>query len=180
METAEPDAAAELIARGDHRAALARCARDHGATLGRLCIALLGTQADADEAVQETLLAAHRAMAGYRAEGTVRAWLCGIARRVCARQLEGRRRRERPLEVVPPDGDDPLGAFATRQRARVVREALARLKPSEREALVLRYVADLSHREIAAACEVDEPTARKRVSRALVRLRDLLPSGEIE
>jgi RNA polymerase sigma-70 factor (ECF subfamily) len=151
----EPDAAAALIASGDHRAALALCARDHGATLGRLCMALLGSQADADEAVQETLLAAHRAMTGYRGEGTVRAWLCGIARRMCVRQLEGRRRRERPLEVVPPDGDDPLGAFASRRRARVVRAALERLKPTEREALVLRYVADLSHREIGVACDID-------------------------
>jgi RNA polymerase sigma-70 factor (ECF subfamily) len=61
-----------------------------------------------------------------------------------------------------------------------VREALERLKPTERDALVLRYVADLSHRELAAACDVDEATARKRVSRALMRLRDLLPAEEIE
>ena len=120
---AEPDALAALIARGEHRAALAQCARVHGATLGRLCMALLGSQADADEAVQETLLAAHRAMAGYRAEGTVRAWLCGIARKVCARQLEGRKRRARVVELVPEGAEDPDGAFAVRQRARLVRAA---------------------------------------------------------
>lgn len=175
----EPDPIATMIAAGDHREALARCARTHGATLGRLCIALLGSQADADEAVQESLLAAHRSMPGYRGDGTVRAWLCGIARRVCARHLETRRRAERPLEVVPPDGDDPHGAFATRRRADVVRAALDRLRPTEREALVLRYVADLSHREIAAVCEVDEATARKRVSRALVRMRSVMPE-EVE
>jgi RNA polymerase sigma-70 factor (ECF subfamily) len=61
-----------------------------------------------------------------------------------------------------------------------VRDALAKLKPSEREALVLRYVADLSHREIAAACNLDEPTARKRISRALARLRTVMPDQEIE
>jgi len=177
----DADPLAVLIQGGDHRQALAGCARTHGAILGRLCIAMLGSQADADEAVQETLLAAHRSMAGYRGEGTVKAWLCGIARRVCARLLEGRRRHaDPPLEVVPPDGEDPHGAFATRQRARVVRGALERLKPTEREALLLRYVADLSHREIAAACEVDEPTARKRVSRALVKLRSVIAPEEIE
>ncbi len=179
-EVRESDPLAELIHGGDHRAALAACARAHGAILGRLCMAMLGRQADADEAVQETLLAAHKAMAGYRGDGTVKAWLCGIARRVCARQLEGRRRQERPLEVVPADGADPHGAFATRQRARVVRAAMEQLKPSEREAVLLRYVADLSHREIAAACEVDEATARKRVSRALIRLRSVLGPEEVE
>jgi RNA polymerase sigma-70 factor, ECF subfamily len=176
----EADPLAVLIERGDHREALAACARTHGAILGRLCIALLGSQADADEAVQETLLAAHRSMAGYRGDGTVKAWLCGIARRVCARALEGRRRRAEPLEVVPPDGGDPHGSFATKQRARVVRGALERLKPTEREALLLRYVADLSHREIAAACEVDEATARKRVSRALDKLRSVIAPEEME
>ncbi len=175
-----PDPIAALIAGGDHREALAACARTHAAPLGRLCMAMLGAQHDADEAVQETLIAAHRSMASYRGEGSVRAWLCGIARHVCARQLETRRRAARPLEVVPPDGDDPAGTFAPRRRADAVRGALERLRPTEREALVLRYVADLSHRELATACAIDEATARKRVSRALDRLRTVLDPQEME
>jgi RNA polymerase sigma-70 factor (ECF subfamily) len=180
LDDGPPDEVAALIASGEHKAAAELCAKVHGATLGRLCMALLGSQADADEAVQETLIAAQRSMGGYRAEGTVRAWLCGIARKMCARQLEGRARRARPLEVVPEDGADPGGAFAARQRARMVRAALEKLKPTEREALVLRYVGGLSHREIGVACEVDEATARKRVSRALGRMREVLPVEEIE
>jgi RNA polymerase sigma-70 factor (ECF subfamily) len=62
----------------------------------------------------------------------------------------------------------------------VVRDALEKLKPSEREALVLRFVADLSHREIAVACGLDEAAARKRISRALARLRSIVPTEEIE
>ena len=54
------------------------------------------------------------------------------------------------------------------------------MKPSEREALVLRFVADLSHREIAVACGLDEAAARKRISRALARLRSVMPTEEIE
>lgn len=168
----------ELIAGGRHREALAACARAHGPALGRVCMALLGSQADADEAVQESLLAAHRGFAGFRRDGTVRAWLFGIARHVCARRLEGRRRDQRLLEVVPADGAADDG-FATRQRARLVRRGLEQLKPSERDALVLRYVADLSHREIAVACQIDEAAARKRVSRALEALRSVLPAEEI-
>ena len=60
----------------------------------------------------------------------------------------------------------PFGAIEER-----LRNALAELKPSEREAVVLRYDAGLSFREVAAACGVDEAAARKRVSRALSRLR---------
>src|SRR5438067_1598303 len=173
------DPIVEMIHAGNHREALATCARAHHVILGRLCIALLGSQADADEAVQETLLRAHRAMPTYRAEGTIKAWLCGIARHVCAHVLETRRKGREALELVPTEGE-ARDAFATRQRARVLRDALAKLKPSEREALVLRYVADLSHREIAIACGLDEPAARKRISRALARMRAVMPAEEME
>ena len=129
-------------------------------------------------------------MGGYRAEGTVKAWLCGIARHVCVHTLETRRKQRELLEVVPASAAEllevvPASAaehdqFAIRRRSRAVREGLAKLKPTEREALVLRYVADLSHREIALACNLDEPTARKRISRALARLRSVMPEQEIE
>jgi RNA polymerase sigma-70 factor (ECF subfamily) len=173
-----PDPIVEMIHAGRHRDALAACARSHHAILGRLCMALLGSQADADEAVQETLLRAHRGMASYRAEGSIKAWLCGIARHVCAHMLETRRRGRELLEIVPVEGE-ARDAFAARRRARALRDALEKLKPSEREALVLRYVTDLSHREIALACGLDEAAARKRISRALERLRSVMPSEEI-
>src|SRR6185369_12387989 len=94
-----------LVRDADHRAAIAACARTHGAVIGRLCMALLGSQADAEEATQDTLLRAHRAMATYRGEGSVKAWLCGIARHVCVRMLETRRKGRELLELVPLDED---------------------------------------------------------------------------
>jgi RNA polymerase sigma-70 factor (ECF subfamily) len=174
-----PDPIEDMIARGAHRDAVAACARTHHAVLGRLCMALLGSQADADEAVQETLLRAHRAMAGYRGEGSIKAWLCGIARHVCAHVLETRTRRREMLELVPASAEARDG-FADRQRARELRVALGKLKPSEREAIVLRFVADLSHKDIAVACGLDEAAARKRISRALARLRTVMPNHDQE
>ena len=167
------DPIVEMIRRGEHREAVATCARTHHVVLGRLCMALLGSQADADEAVQETLLRAHRAMTTYRGEGSIKAWLCGIARHVCAHVLETRRRGRELLEIVPAEGE-AREAFEMRREARALRDALGKLKPSEREAIVLRFVGDLSHREIATACGLDEAAARKRISRALARLRDVM------
>jgi RNA polymerase sigma-70 factor, ECF subfamily len=175
-----PDPIVALVHEGRHRDAIAACAREHGGVLGRLCMALLGSQADADEATQETLLRAHRAMASYRSEGSIKAWLCGIARHVCAHMLETRRRGRELAELVPvPDDSDGRNELHTRQRARALRTALDQLKPSERDVLVLRFVADLSHREIALASNLDEATARKRLSRALVRLRSVVPLEEL-
>jgi RNA polymerase sigma-70 factor (ECF subfamily) len=178
----EPDDPIDaLIARGEHREAIAECARRHGRALGRLCMALCGTQADADEAAQETLLAAHAQLGAWRGDGSVRAWLFGIARRICARRWERGQREARHLASVPeprtPGAPEP--ELVRARRAHAVRAALATLRPTEREVLVLHYQGELSFREIAAICGVDEVAARKRASRGLARLRGLLGSEEI-
>jgi RNA polymerase sigma-70 factor (ECF subfamily) len=175
------DAAASIegaLRRQEHGAALTLCARQHGAAIGRLCMALVGSQADAEDLTQETLLAAHDAFDSWRGEGSIRAWLFGIARRKCARHLEGRTAGRARLELLREDAPspDPADAASERQLAERARAALAEVKPSEREALILRYAGGLSFREVAAACGIDEAAARKRVSRAHARLREQLDS----
>src|SRR5690349_4786819 len=118
-----PDPIVALLHEGRHREALTACVKAHGGVLGRLCMALLGSPADADEATQETLLRAHRAMATYRGEGSIKAWLCGIARHVCAHMLETRRKHRELLEIVPIE-TEARDVFASRRRARAIREAL--------------------------------------------------------
>lgn len=166
-----------LIRAGDYKDAAARCAREHARPIGRLCMAMLGDSAEADEAVQETFLAAHRSISQFRGDGRVLAWLASIARRICARRLEARGRRAQRLVLVHDAGDDqpsPLEHAERRRRARAVRLAVEELKPSERDILLLRYQAGLSFRETAEACGLDEPAARKRTSRALAKLRKVL------
>lgn len=84
-----------------------------------------------------------------------------------------RARREARLRLVHDTsrGPDAGELSLERERAQRARAALAKLKPSEREAVVLRYDSGLSFREVALACGVDEAAARKRVSRALARMR---------
>jgi RNA polymerase sigma-70 factor (ECF subfamily) len=175
------DASASVEAalrRQEHGAALTLCARQHGAAIGRLCMALVGAQADAEDLTQETLLAAHDAFASWRGEGSIRAWLFGIARRKCARHLESRTAGHARLELLREEAPapDPADTASTRELAARARKALAEIRPSEREALILRYAGGLSFREVAAACGIDEAAARKRVSRAHARLRVELDS----
>jgi RNA polymerase sigma-70 factor (ECF subfamily) len=162
-----------LIAAGDYREALAGCARAYAMPLGRLCMAFTGSQAESEELVQETLLAAFDAFPQYRAEGSVRAWIFGIARRICGRYTEMRARRESRLRLVHDTRPRPDTSELAleKERAERARAALAKLKPSEREAVVLRYESGLSFKELSIACGVDEAAARKRVSRALAKLR---------
>lgn len=174
VDTDEGAAIARLVTAGEHHAAIARCARAYATGLGRLCMAFTGSQAESEELVQETLLAALDAMPQYRGDGSVKAWLFSIARRLCGRYTELRARRTEKLRLVHDTGRalDASELALERERAVRARTALAKLKPSEREAVVLRYEGELSFRELAAACGVDEAAARKRVSRALARLRE--------
>ncbi len=140
-------------------------------------MAYVGSQAEAEELVQETLLSAYDAFPQFRGDGSVKAFLYGIARRTCARAVEKRARRDARLRLVTDeDADlgDAAGDAIARQEARRARAALSELRPTEREALLLRYEGELSFREVAEACGCDEPAARKRVSRAITRMRELM------
>lgn len=168
----ETEVAIRLV-QGDANGAIALAARVMGPAIGRLCFLLLGTQSEADEAAQETMLAAYHAASSYRSEGTPRAWFFGIARRICIQRVQARARQARRLTLIVDEESprDPSAHYDEAEREAHVREALAELAPIDREALILRYDGDQSFREIADALGIDEPTARKRVSRALVRLR---------
>lgn len=175
--------AAQAIPTGDEPILQALAARDreraasllveqHAKAIGRACMALLGSQSEAEDVLQETLLAALDGLESFRGDGTLRAWLLSVARRRCARRLEARA-RERDLKQSLP----APAAAASAERASMARRArklLDEVRPTEREALVLRFAAELSFREVGQACGIDEAAARKRVSRGLARLRSLL------
>jgi RNA polymerase sigma-70 factor, ECF subfamily len=170
------------IAQENYREALSHCTRLYAKTLGRLCMAFTGSQAEAEELAQETLLAAYNAFPSFRGEGTVRSFLFGIARRKCARHLETRVRRQSRLNALQESeaSSAPTSQelIIKKQQADHARKALEQLRPTEREALLLRYQSDLPFKEVALAVGCDEASARKRVSRALARLRDMMSGNE--
>src|SRR5512142_2815738 len=78
------------------------------------CYRMLGSAAEADDAVQETLVRAWRALDGFDGRSSLRTWLYRIATNVCLDALSSRSRRERPLEIRPAGTvEDPL---VTRER----------------------------------------------------------------
>lgn len=168
---------AAMLLANDAHAAIALAAQVYGAAVGRLCFLLLGSQSEADEAAQETLIAGYHSARAYRAEGTPRAWLYGIARRICSQRVATRLRQSRRLTMLLHEqvhGLDASVLHDAAERDAEVRAGLEALAPSDRELLVLRYDGDQSFREIGAALGIDEAAARKRVGRALIRLRSQL------
>ena len=74
----EARAIEKLIGAGQYREAIARCARAYAVPLGRLCMAFTGSQAESEELVQETLLAAFDGFPQFRGEGRHRDVAAGV------------------------------------------------------------------------------------------------------
>jgi RNA polymerase sigma-70 factor (ECF subfamily) len=150
----------------------------HGERMKSIAANLLGSAADAEDAVQETFLKAYRAARSFRAGASVATWLYRILVNACYDQLRGRRRRaEGPL----PEPSAPA-AFPASERDHPLRlaieSALGSLPERERAAFLLCEVEGFSHREAAEILEVPEATSRTLLFRARRELqRGLAASG---
>jgi RNA polymerase sigma factor (sigma-70 family) len=138
----------------------------HAAQLHRLCLALVGPD-DADDCFQDTVIAALRAYPSVRSHENLAAWLRTIARNKARDHYRARRRRAVPAGDLPeeaaPEGTSPDGVWAH----------VRRLPPKQREAVALRYAADLPFTAVADAMGTSEEAARRNVHEGLKTLREV-------
>jgi RNA polymerase sigma factor (sigma-70 family) len=124
---------------------------------------------DAEDCFQETFIAAMRAYEHMDGRHP-RAWVMTIARRKAIDHHRARARRAVPSEDVPELASPPAtGGLGDLDGE--VWSAVAELSDSQRAAVALRYAGDLAYREIAAALEISEEAARRRVADGLRALR---------
>jgi RNA polymerase sigma-70 factor (ECF subfamily) len=122
----------------------------------------------AEDLTQETFLAVIRATARYEPRASARTYLYGIAfKLVAAERRSLARQGPAPPPAEPATRDAPDAALW-------VREALARLDPSEREILMLREYEQLSYAEIADLLRLPLNTVRTRLFRARLALKEHL------
>jgi len=140
---------------------------EHADNVWRSLRAMVGAQA-AEDCFQETFLAALRAYPRLRADSSPRAWLLTIAHN---KAIDHLRRGRRTVAVAEVDAADERGEPAP---DRAVWSAVAALPPRQRAAVTLRYVGDLSHREIAAAIGCSEEASRRSLHEGLETLRSQL------
>src|SRR5215212_7950404 len=136
--------------------------------LARFLAATVGPD-DAEDCLQETLIAALRAYPRLREGSNVRAWLFTIARNKALD--EHRARGRRPLPVAA--SFEPARSAAA-QRDDSLWAAVATLPPKQRAAVALRFVNDMPHREIAQVLECSEEAARRSLHEGLSKLREAL------
>jgi len=153
--------------------------RDHHQRLYRYCTAILGDPDAAQDALQATMEAALRGLAGERRRIALVPWLYRIARNESLMALRRRSRTPIPLASDPEirrHGDPRADVAATaeaRMRLRALLADLEALPERQRSALVMRELSGLDYGEIAAALECSEGSARQTVHAARASLSGL-------
>lgn len=128
----------------------------------------------AEDATQETLIAAWRGVAGLRDPDSFDSWLRSLLVHACYREARrGRRRRvvEAQVEPVVARWPDPASGLAERDE---LEGALGRLTPEQRALVVLHYYLGLPLQETALALRIPVGTVKSRLFRTTQQLRAAL------
>jgi RNA polymerase sigma-70 factor, ECF subfamily len=169
------------------------------------CYRMLGSHADAEDALQETLLRAWRGLARFEERSSLRSWLYRIATNRCLTAIERRPRRVLPIDYAPaadphdgpadavndpvwlepyPDGElgleGPAGPEARYEQREGIElafiAALQHLPARQRAALILRDVLGFSARETADVLETTPVSIDSALQRAHKTVDERLPS----
>jgi RNA polymerase sigma-70 factor (ECF subfamily) len=162
----------------DERQPLVERFEEHRAHLRRVAYRMLGSLAEADEAVQDAWMRVSRA--GADGVDNLGAWLTTIVARVCLNMLRARRARPEdsagvhlPDPVVSrPGGDDPENAALMADSVGLALQVvLDTLTPAERLAFVLHDIFDVPFDQIGSIVGRSATAARQLASRARRRVR---------
>jgi RNA polymerase sigma-70 factor (TIGR02960 family) len=173
------------------------------------CYRILGSVQDAEDVLQETLLAAWRGLGQYEGRASLRTWLYRIATNRCLNALRASERRPRTVPTIPPflttdpthrgeplwlqpypdvllDGRPDLGADpearyeAKETIALAFVTAIQHLPPRQRAVLVLRDVLGFRSPEVADMLETSEASVNSALQRARATMESRLPGPDRE
>jgi RNA polymerase sigma-70 factor (ECF subfamily) len=147
-------------------------------TILRFARRMCRNDADADDVLQDTMLAASSHLRDFEGRSSLSSWLYALARSACTRKRRGLANRP------ATDADDlaeradlapsPEGVAAARELAALLERALAAIPEQHREVLVLRDVEGLSAAEAAEVLGIGVDALKSRLHRARAALRDAI------
>ena len=150
----------------------------------RLALSILDDSTEAEDATQDSLLAALRSLGSFRGDSNLSTWLYSITVNICRTRLQRHKRRVGLIEVL----GGILQIHKIRQESveeRAIQDeseeglwrAIHRMDEKHRIPIVLRYYHDLSVAEIAAILQIPEGTVHSRLNTARRQLHDVLKEG---
>jgi RNA polymerase sigma-70 factor (ECF subfamily) len=177
---------AELVRRclADDATAWETIVRTHTRRVYNLCYRFTARRDEAEDLTQEVFLRVYRTLKSYDpSHGPLAVWLHRVARNL----LIDHYRATRKLRLAVPLEDEmahleqkesaaprPDRAVAQRELSAALEQALARLSPELREAVILRDLQGLDYREIADTLDIPEGTVKSRINRGRAELGKLL------
>ena len=182
MDIEQTDEALLAAARTGEAAPLEALLTKHQSRLYRFSLKMCGSPSDAQDVLQETLIALARSIHTFRGDSSVSTWLYTVARSFCIK----RRRQSKfapahtesldhsVADFTPDPGLAPDEALAARQLQMALNTALAALPEEHREVVLLRDGEGLSAAEVADVLGVSIDAVKSRLHRARLALRDSL------
>ena len=165
--------------------------RSHNRRVYNICYRFTNSSDDAEDLAQEVFIKVYRTLASYDLEkGAFTTWLTTVTRNLLVDHFR-RSKQDRMTDSIdsnPQNDEDsptlgdtlqdrsatPDETYAAKQKQKLVQEALQKLSPDLREAVILRDLQDMDYKEISAALKVPEGTVKSRINRGRTELARVL------
>jgi len=170
-----------LLARGDHKGAIAALMEAHGEAVFGFCSRVLRDSVLAEDVLQQVFLEAYRDIDRFQGRSSLRVWLFRIAAHRCQDAIRSRRRRDRVIdaddEAIARHADSVSTATELLERSDLLSaldECLKVLSDEVRMTVLLRFQSDTSYDEMSELLGARSNALHARVARALPVLRRCL------
>ena len=171
-------------------AAIDQLLREHYAYIQRMALSILDDAHEAEDVVQETFIAAHRALPNFRQEANPKTWLSAIAINASRGRLRKRKVRQvlvdalHGLHLLKSPPPSPEQAAINTEEDHALWQAVDELDDKHRLPVILRYVHELRIPEIAKILRISQGTVHSRLHYARqqlhAQLRHLVPPEEAQ
>ena len=176
--------------------AWAELVRTHHRRVYGLCYRFTGSPADAEDLTQDVFLKVYSNLASFdTGRGSLQVWITTMTRNLLVDNFRRTRNQRatgsldegwesaeelKPVDRLTAGGPSPLESAASKELAKMVQNALARVSVELREAVILRDLQDLDYKEIAQVLGIPEGTVKSRISRGRAELARLLERNKRE
>jgi RNA polymerase sigma-70 factor (ECF subfamily) len=165
--------------------------RLHNRRIYTLCYRFTNSPDDAQDLTQDVFIKVYRTLSSYNVEkGAFTTWLTTLARNLLVDHFR-RSRQDRITDSIDASareeedsltlsdrlqdhGPSPDDRLASKEAQKTVQQAISRLSPDLREAVILRDIQDMDYKEIAETLRVPEGTVKSRINRGRMELTRLL------
>jgi len=173
----ETDALIERCLAGDQEA-WNQIVRTHWRKVFNLAYKFVGRHDEAEDLAQDVFLKIFKALHTFDRRANFQTWLISISRNLCIDHYRSVRKERETMArdvdasmLTPPSRDrSPLGELEQVDLRRRIKEALAELPSTLREAVVLRDLQEFSYQEIATQLRLPEGTVKSRINRGRLEL----------